>query len=355
MIKRVDHPPNPFHSQWEEYLEEPPAVRVQVYEEWAKSILSENDSPDLPFRWSVNPYRGCQHACAYCYARPYHEFLDLGAGSDFDTRIFVKVNAPQLLREALRSPKWAGETVHFSGVTDCYQPLEAVYLLTQKCLEVCLEAGNSAAIVTKSYLVMRDAELLGRMARQVGVSVIFSMGMLDESTAKLIEPHAPIPARRLEAMRRLREAGVPVGVLVAPIIPGLSEQDIPAIIERAVECGADSAAYQMLRLPGSVEAVFMERLYKALPLRAKKIENRIREVRGGPINDARFGHRMRGQGTYWESIQQLFQIACRKQGLADYRSRATMKTVGGSGCSLPLANESANHSTTSAQLDFPFI
>jgi DNA repair photolyase len=314
-MKRLDNPPNPYESQYHEWLEPPPPVRVEVYEEQARSILSENDSPDVGFRWSVNPYRGCQHACAYCYARPTHEYLGFGAGSDFETRLVVKTNAAELLDEALRRPAWSGELVAFSGVTDCYQPLEAVWGLTRACLEVCLAFGNPIGVVTKSYLVVRDADVLQDLAAQASASVMFSIPFLDAATARLIEPGAPTPDRQFAAMRRLADAGVPVGILTAPIIPGLNDQAIPGLLARAAENGATNAGYEMLRLPGSVAPVFLSRLRDVMPLRAGKIENRVREIRDGQLNDCRFGHRMTGRGTYWESVERLFEIAARKHNL----------------------------------------
>lgn len=349
MIRRLDNPPNPYHSRCVEYLEEAPEVKVEVYEERARSILSENDSPDLPFRWSLNPYRGCQHACAYCYARPYHEYLDLGAGSDFDTKLFVKVNAAQLLRNALASSKWRGELINFSGVTDCYQPLEAVWELTRQCLEVCREFRNPVAIVTKAFLVVRDAELLAEMSRASDASVYISIPFADDAVAKMIEPFAPSPSRRFEAIRRLRGAGIDVGVFVAPVIPGLNDSDIAAILKRAADCGARSASCIALRLPGSVKSVFLERLRQTMPLRARRIENRLREIRGGDLDESRCGRRMRGEGTYWESIEQLFRISCRRYGLsrpkcAVYEPPATPKTPVARPnvqLSLPFARETA--------------
>jgi DNA repair photolyase len=281
----------------------------------AKSILSENDSPDLPFRWSVNPYRGCQHACAYCYARPYHEYLGLGAGTDFETKLVVKVNAPQLLAAAFAKPSWKRESVNFSGITDCYQPLEAVWSITRRCLEVCLDYRNPAVVVTKSFLVMRDADVLAELDREAGAMVYLSITFADDAQARLIEPQTPPPSRRFEAIRRLRQAGVPVGVLVAPIIPGLNDRDIPQILQRAADAGAQRAGYIALRLPGPVEQVFLARLEKVMPDRAKRIENRLRDIRGGRLDDSAFGRRMRGQGVYWDSVRRLFEMSLRLHGL----------------------------------------
>lgn len=314
-MKRLDNPPNPYESTWHEWLEPPPPVKLEVYEERSRSILSENDSPDVGFRWSVNPYRGCQHACIYCYARPTHEYLGFGAGSDFETRLVVKRDAPQLLAKAFASRRWRRERVAFSGVTDCYQPLEASYGLTRACLEVCLRFRNPVSIVTKSYLVVRDADLLAELARVADASVLISIGFADAETARLVEPGAPSPDRRFEAMRRLADAGVPVGIITSPIIPGLNDRDIPRLLSRAADCGATSACFLALRLPGSVEPVFLSRLREAMPLRYERVVNRIREIRGGKLNDSRFVHRMRGEGVYWESIRQLFKVSARRYGL----------------------------------------
>lgn len=315
MMRRVDNPPNPYLSEHREWLAEPPPVELEVYEEQARSILSENDSPDVPFRWSVNPYRGCQHACAYCYARPTHEYLGLGAGTDFDSRITVKVNAPELLTLALSRPSWKREMIAFSGATDCYQPLECVYRLTRRCLEVCRELRNPVGVVTKAYLVVRDAELLADLNARAGARVWLSIPFADERAARVIEAGAPPPARRFEAIRRLAAAGVPVGVLVAPIIPGLNDRDLAQVLTRAAECGASAASYTALRLPGSVKEVFLSRLAAALPHRAVRVERLIRDMRGGALNDPRFGCRMQGQGVYWESIEQLFEKTAARLGL----------------------------------------
>ncbi len=314
-VKRVDNPPNPFESVYREYLEEPPPVAVEVYEESAHSIITRNDSPDIPFTYSVNPYRGCQHACAYCYARPYHEYLGLGAGTDFDTKLVAKINAPELLRRELARPKYRGEAIHFSGITDCYQPIEAVYRLTRRCLEVCHDLHTPVAVVTKSFLIVRDAELLAEMRRRAGMHVCVSIPFADASMSRSMEPGAPPPERRFEVVRRLAEAGVPVGVLVAPIIPGLNDTQIPEILERAAEAGARSACYTPVRLPGSVEPVFLKRLEAEMPLRYVRVKERIRDMRNGRMNDSRFCARMCGTGHYWNSIERLFAVQRARCGL----------------------------------------
>lgn len=313
-LRRVDNPPNPYETEHREWLEPPPDAKIEVYEETAASILSENDSPDLPFRWSVNPYRGCQHACSYCYARPYHEYLGLGAGTDFETKLIVKRNAPQLLRQALSRSSWEGESINFSGITDCYQPLEANYGVTRRCLEVCLECRNPVVVVTRSVLVVRDAALLCELDARAGARVQFSIPFADAAMTRFFEPFAPPPKRRFEAMHRLHDAGVPVGVLVSPVIPGLNDRDIPQILKHAADAGAETASFTALRLPGSVEGVFLDRLREVMPLRADRIINRIRDIRDGALTDNCFGERMRGHGPYWDSICELFAVSKKQYG-----------------------------------------
>lgn len=296
--------------------EGPPPSALRYVEDSSRSILSHNDSPDLDFRWSVNPYRGCVHACAYCYARPTHEYLDLGAGTDFDTTIIVKKRAPELLRRAFDAPSWKGEQVMFSGVTDCYQPVEATLELTRACLEVCLEYRNPAGIISKSALVERDLDLLVALAREAAAGVYVSLAFADAEMARAIEPWAPSPARRLRLVETLAGAGVPVGVMVAPIIPGLNDRDLPRVLEQARAAGAESAGWTLLRLPGAVAQVFEERVRAALPLAADKILHRIRETRGGTeLSDERFHHRQRGQGTYATTLAALFRTTCARLGL----------------------------------------
>lgn len=315
-MKRVDNPPNPFAAYDCEYFggAVPPA-RLEVYEDRTHQILSRNDSPDVGFRWSINPYRGCAHACAYCYARPTHEYLGFGAGTDFETRIVVKPNAAALLRESFLKASWKGERIVFSGDTDCYQPLEASYELTHRLLEVCLEFGNPVGIITKSFLILRDLELLKAIHRRTHLWVSISIPFADEKTARLIEPHASAISKRFEAVARLSEAGIAAGILVAPIIPGLNDSDIPAILKRAAECGAQFASPILLRLPGSVKDVFLSRLKEIFPLRYKKIISRIRQVRNGKLYQSEFGKRFQGEGPYWENIQKIFRLYCQKLGL----------------------------------------
>lgn len=316
----IANPPNPWASSEVEYLDEVPHSPLELYEDHSKEILSENKSPDMGFRWSVNPYRGCMHACAYCYARPYHEYLSFRAGTDFDTKIVIKREAADLLRRAFDRRSWRGERVMFSTVTDCYQPLEASLRLTRACLEVCAEYRNPVGIITKSVLIERDLDVLTRLAREASLSVTVSLPFLDAAHARAMEPLAPSPKRRLLAIERLAAAGIKVGVNVAPIIPGLNDEALAQVLEAAREAGACSAAYTLLRLPGSVKAVFESRLRALLPLRAERVLHRVRETRGGKLYDARFGVRMQGEGLYAEQIARLFDITARRVGLSDHQA-----------------------------------
>jgi DNA repair photolyase len=313
-----------------EYLDEvpPPDAKLEVYEDHTRQIIAQNDSPDVGFDFSVNPYRGCFHACAYCYARPTHEYLGLGAGTDFDRKITVKPNAPALLREAFEARKWKGDLLAFSGVTDCYQPLEAHYRLTRGCLEVCLEYRNPVGIITKSPLIERDIELLQALAAVTDLGVSVSIPLFDAAKARAMEPNVAPPARRLETIRRLASAGLDVGVNVAPLIPGLGDEDMVQVLEAAAEAGARRAGLIFLRLPGSVRAVFLERLKRDLPLRADRVVGRLRDVRGGALNETRFGHRQTGEGPYATAIEALFESTTRRLGLnsgARERGRTTFQ------------------------------
>ncbi|MCC6217253.1 MAG: PA0069 family radical SAM protein [Polyangiaceae bacterium] len=310
----VANPPSRWaelHVEWDEAPSQP----LEVHEDHSRSILSHNDSPDLGFDHSLNPYRGCAHGCAYCYARPTHEWLGWGAGTDFDRRILVKPRAAELLREAFEQPSWRGELVLLSGVTDCYQPLEASLGLTRGCLEVLLEYKNPAAIITKSALIERDVELLAALSREAGLTVSVSLPLLDARVARALEPYAPPPERRLRTIERLARAGIPVGVNVAPVVPGLSERGFGPLLERAAAAGARSACMILLRLPGAVAAVFEERLRAALPEAADRVLARVREIRGGRANDPTFHRRMEGSGVYAEALRALFGSTARRHGL----------------------------------------
>jgi DNA repair photolyase len=317
MIRPVANPPNPWLSTSLSYLDEvpPPDAVLEVYEDHTRQIIAHNDSPDVGFDYSVNPYRGCFHACAYCYARPTHEYLGLGAGTDFDRKITVKPDAPALLREAFEARKWKGDLLMFSGVTDCYQPLEAHYRLTRGCLEVCLEYRNPVGIITKSPLVERDIDILRELATVSEVGVSVSIPFFDAAKAHAIEPNVAPPRRRIATIEKLAKAGIDVGVNVAPLIPGLGDEDMVQVLEAAAEAGARRAGLIFLRLPGSVRTVFLERLKRDLPLRADRVIGRLRDVRGGGLSDPRFGHRQRGEGPYAEAITALFESTTRRLGM----------------------------------------
>jgi DNA repair photolyase len=267
------------------------------------------------FTWSINPYRGCEHGCIYCYARPTHEYLGFSAGLDFETKILVKHDAPELLRRTLAAPRWQPQVLAMSGVTDPYQPIERRLHLTRRCLEVLAEFRNPVVIVTKSALVTRDVDVLKALAGDRAAAVYLSVTTLDGHLARLLEPRASQPVRRLAVIETLAQAGVPVGVLVAPVIPGLTDHEMPAILAAAARVGAQCAGYVTLRLPHGVAALFEDWLRQHAPTKQVKILQRIRALRGGKLNDARFGVRMQGEGVWADHIAALFTLACRKAGL----------------------------------------
>jgi len=318
-VRRRDGPPNRFEAAHIDWEGEVPLAALHVHEEEARTILAENDSPDIPFRWSVNPYRGCYHGCAYCYARPSHQYLGYGAGSDFEREIVVKRNAPALLARAFERPSWRGESITFSGNTDCYQPLEARHRLTRACLEICARYANPVTIITKNALVMRDVDVLAKLASRARVVVFLSIPFADDPTARAIEPGASPPSRRFEALRALSAAGIETGVAMAPLIVGLNDRAIGDVLSRARDAGARHAFTIALRLPAEVAPVFEARLREALPGQADKVMNAVREVRGGQLNDPRFGSRMRGAGVRWQAIEDLFEMHARRLGLGTER------------------------------------
>ena len=290
-------------------------IRTEYFSDVSKSVVSENDSPDVFFRYSVNPYRGCAHGCSYCYARPTHEYLGLSAGLDFEAKIFVKERAPELFRDWLARDRYEPELVMMSGVTDCYQPAERHFQLTRKCLEVALEARQPIAVITKNALVTRDLDLLTPMAEQNLINIALSITSLDQALTRVMEPRTSSPAARLRAIRELSDAGIPTHVMVAPIIPGLNDSEIPAILRAARDAGATSAAYVLLRLPLTVKPVFLEWLDRHLPNQKDKIESRLRETRGGQLYESDFGTRMIGRGEIADQIRQTFEVFVKKHGL----------------------------------------
>ena len=292
-------------------------VRTEYFADLSQSVISENDSPDVFFRYSVNPYRGCSHGCSYCYARPTHEYLGLSAGLDFETKIFVKERAPDLFREWLSRDAYQPELVMMSGVTDCYQPAERHFQLTRRCLEVAWEARQPIAIITKNALVTRDLDLLRQMAQHNLISVALSITTLDQGLTRIMEPRTSSPLSRLRAIRELNEAGIPAHVMVAPIIPSLNDSEIPAILRAARDAGAISAGYVLLRLPLTVKPVFLDWLERLLPTQKQRIESRLRQTRGGQLYESDYGSRMAGRGEIADQIRQTFELFSRKYGLTN--------------------------------------
>lgn len=322
LARVVANPPNPWTSEAVEYLPgAAPPARLRVLEDESRSVLSENDSPDLGFDFTVNPYRGCFHGCAYCYARPTHAYLDLGAGTDFERTLVVKPNAPKLLREAFERPAWQGDLVVFSGVTDCYQPLEASYRLTRACLEVCAAYRNPVSIVTKAPLVERDLDVLGALHDVTHLSVAISIPILDQDRAHAVEPQVATPERRLRTIERLAAAGLDVGINVSPFIPGLSEDGLRPLLQAAKNAGAVRARTIFLRLPGPVAGIFDTAIRERLPLTAEKILSKVRAARGGRLNDPRYFERMAGDGPWAKAALRTFEGLVKDIGL-DGPSRA---------------------------------
>ena len=304
------------HLEWDqEYLSRLNERPVEYVSDDSKSIVSENNSPDIPFRYSINPYRGCLHGCSYCYARNTHEYLGFNAGLDFETKIVVKHDAANLFRDFLSNVSWKPEEVVFSGVTDCYQPAERQFGLTRQCLEVALECRLPIGIITKNALVVRDLDLLRQMASLRLVHVNVSITTLDAELARMMEPRTSVPTARLRAIQMLSDAGVPTRVMVAPIIPGLNDSEIPSILEAAQVAGAKAASYTLLRLPLAVQPVFLEWLNRTQQLKSQKVERLIRETRGGKLSSFEWGERMAGSGQIAEQIRNLFRVFVQKQNL----------------------------------------
>ncbi|MFW6157626.1 MAG: PA0069 family radical SAM protein [Balneolaceae bacterium] len=322
----ADNPVNRFEGFYTDYdrdeeTGEKPAPETKFYRDHTKQIISTNSSPDIPFEASINPYRGCEHGCIYCYARPTHEYLGFSAGLDFETRIMVKHEAPEKLQKALSSPGWKPRVLAMSGVTDCYQPVERKLELTRRCLNVLAKFRNPVGLITKNYLVTRDIDLLKELAEFDAVSVTLSITTLDRSLARVMEPRTSQPQRRLKAIEELAEAGIPVGVNVAPIIPGLTDHECADILKAAADAGATHAGHQIVRLPHGVKDLFQEWLQQHFPDRKEKVLNRIRDIRDGKLNDPNFGSRFKGEGNFAEQIHSLFRIQTRKLGLNKKKTR----------------------------------
>ena len=322
------NPPNRFerlHYDFADAEPDPdgaaPDPRVQYLRDPARSIIATNQSPDVGFDASINPYRGCEHACAYCFARPTHEYLGFSSGLDFETKILVKENAPELLRRELAAPRWKPQVLALSGVTDAYQPIERKLALTRRCLEVLAEFRNPVQVVTKSRLVARDADLLADLARDGCAAVLLSVTTLDPAVHRAMEPRTPRPALRLAAIEALARAGVPVGVLVAPVVPGLTDHEIPRILEAVAQAGATHASYVVLRLPHANKELIEAWLAARFPDRKDKVLGRLRELGGGKLYDARFERRQRGAGVFAEQIAQLFAMGLRQAGIANEKPR----------------------------------
>jgi DNA repair photolyase len=310
------NPPNRFETLRLEPDEPIPGdVPTTYYRDASRSVLAENDSPDVGFRFSLNPYRGCEHGCTYCYARPTHEYLGFSAGLDFERRIMVKEDAPALLRAALSSPRWEPQVVALSGNTDCYQPVERRLGLTRRCLEVFAEFRNPVGVVTKSSLVARDADLLAELSSYGAAHVCCSITTLDADLARRMEPRAAQPAKRLETMAALAAAGIPVALLLGPVIPGLNDAEVPRILAAARAAGARSASWVLLRLPKPVDVLFERWLEEHVPERKRRVLHRIQDTRAGRMSDTVFGRRKRGEGAYATQIAALFEAAARKHGL----------------------------------------
>jgi len=316
------NPPNRFDRL--HYLEDPEElgedelrqVPTQFLDDTSRSILAHNDSPDVPFTYSINPYRGCEHGCIYCYARPSHEYLGFSAGLDFETRILVKREAPRLLAEALSKRSWQPQAIALSGNTDPYQPVERRLKLTRSVLQVLLDFRNPVSIITKNHLVTRDVDLLSDLASMNLVHVTVSVTSLRPELISVMEPRTSRPEHRLKAIQTLDRAGIPVAVNVAPLIPGLTDEEMPEILKAAAQAGARSAQYIVVRLPGPVKDLFLEWLQREFPQRRGKVLNRLRELRGGRLNDPRWKHRMRGEGEWADTFSALFRASCQRYGLA---------------------------------------
>lgn len=300
---------------WSHEADELPPLRTEVMVQHSRTIISRNQSPDVPFSQSINPYQGCEHGCVYCFARPTHAYLDLSPGLDFETKLFAKPQAAELLRKELAHPRYECSAINIGANTDPYQPIERKWKITRQLLEVLLEARHPVTIITKSSLVTRDADLLGELAKHNLVQVMISVTSLDNNLSGILEPRASAPARRLRAIETLRAAGIPVGVLVAPLIPFINDDSLETVVAAVASAGAQSAGYVLLRLPLEVRDIFVNWLEQHFPQRAGRVMSVLRDARGGKDNDPRFGLRMRGNGPYANLLRQRMARACRQHGL----------------------------------------
>src|SRR3984893_13281136 len=294
------------------FPEEQPRRATQYFRDGTKSVITRNSSPDVGFETSLNPYRGCEHGCIYCYARPTHEYLGFSAGLDFESKIMVKTNAPELLRAELESPRWQPQTLVMSGVTDPYQPIERKLRITRGCLEVLAKFRNPVAIITKNRLVTRDIDLLCELAACNAAAVNISVTSLDPNLQRVLEPRTSSPQARLDAISQLRSAGIPTGVMVAPVIPGLTDHEIPRILDACAKAGAQFAAYTIVRLPWAVAPLFEHWLEEHFPDRKEKVLGRIRDLRGNRLNSSQWHTRMAGEGIFAEQIASMFAVSCRR-------------------------------------------
>src|SRR5262245_30114496 len=301
-------------------IEERPRRGTQYFNDGTKSIITRNNSPDVGFETSLNPYRGCEHGCIYCYARPTHEYLGFSAGLDFESKIMVKTNAPELLRVELESPRWQPQTLVLSGVTDPYQPVERKLRITRGCLEVLAKFRNPVAIITKNRLVTRDIDILSNLAAFNAVAVNISVTSLDSNLQRVLEPRTSSPHARLDAVSQLRKAGIPIGVMVAPIIPGLTDHEVPKILDACAKAGAQFAAYTIVRLPWAVSPLFEHWLDEHFPDRKEKVLGRIRNMRGNRLNNSKWHTRMTGEGIFAEQIASMFKVGCRRAGIGTLRT-----------------------------------
>jgi DNA repair photolyase len=323
---------SPFDDGWTADDETPPPLDTVVTEERARSILARNESPDVPFDRSINPYRGCEHGCIYCYARPSHAYLELSPGLDFETRLFAKTNAAELLRRELGRPGYRAQPIAFGANTDCYQPAERRYRIMRELLEVLAACDHPLTLVTKSALIERDLDLLAPMARKNLVKAFVSVTTLDHRLARTLEPRAASPRRRVDTIRALAAAGIPCGVMVAPVIPALTDKSLEAVLETAAGAGATMAGWILLRLPNEVRPLFKEWLAAHHPQRADHVISLVRQSRGGRENDPNFGSRMTGSGNFVELISRRFDLACRRLGLN--REDDHLASRGGLDCTL---------------------